>query len=531
MKWPRREPRSQGVFRAIIAPLLILGTTLHLPAAPPVFTESFNDLTLGAWNQAGTGDAAVETPRQALRVTVPGSGAAGTRLVSRPVDLEAIRGCRVAVRGTLRAEGVAKPPKPWNGVKLMLKTASPTLGDQYESISQLWGDFDWKSLGFNAAVPADATEATLFLGLEDTTGTAWFDDIELTVLARPRVPPAVRPAPLPTEKLDRRTDQPRLRGVMYGPKGKEEDLRALAGWGANLIRWQFYWWDGMRPGGNARDLAAYRRFVEETAAEIERWLPLCRELGLYVLIDLHTPPGAGRVNQWPMFEEAVYQTAFIEAWDYLVPRFKDQSAVWGYDLLNEPSEGAVAPGLMAWRELAEHTARRVRAMDPHKAIVVPIGQHGGWSNLDYFPPLDVPGVVYTAHVYDPLLFTHQGVLDGHPTPVPYPGLIDGKTWNRDTLRALLQPLREYQLDYNVPIYIGEFSAPRWAPGDSAAAYLRDCLAIFEDNGWDWSYHAFREWHGWDAERPDGADENTPRSEVPSERLSVLREGFERNRAK
>lgn len=201
--------------------------------------------------------------------------------------------------------------------------------------------------------------------------------------------------------------------------------------------------------------------------------------------------------------------------------------MWGYDLLNEPVEGRRGEGLLDWRALAERVARRVRAADPRKAIFVEPGSGGGWDNLPFFPPLDVPGIIYSVHMYEPLRFTHQGVLAEYPAGVAYPGEIEGKFWNKEALRKMLQPVRNYQEDYNVPIYLGEFSAPRWAPGESAAAWLRDCIALFEEYGWDWSYHAFREWHGWNVELGPDPDEQLP-SPGQTGRARVLKEGFSRN---
>lgn len=37
----------------------------------------------------------------------------------------------------------------------------------------------------------------------------------------------------------------------------------------------------------------------------------------------------------------------------------------------------------------------------------------------------------------------------------------------------------------------------WAEG--AGEYLTDCISLFEEYGWNWSYHAFREWSGWSVE--------------------------------
>tara|TARA_B100001778_G_scaffold283671_1_gene249756 strand:- start:428 stop:904 length:477 start_codon:yes stop_codon:yes gene_type:complete len=135
--------------------------------------------------------------------------------------------------------------------------------------------------------------------------------------------------------------------------------------------------------------------------ELDRLLPICRELGIYVVIDLHTPPGGSDPGQMALFTDAVYQEKFIEAWDFLSAHYKDEPMVWGYDLLNEPEEGLVASGLLPWRALAEKVARRVRANDPDHAIIVEPGHAGGWDALPFFPPLDLAGVIYSVHVYDP----------------------------------------------------------------------------------------------------------------------------------
>ena len=76
--------------------------------------------------------------------------------------------------------------------------------------------------------------------------------------------------------------------------------------------------------------------------------------------------------------------------------------------------------------------------------------------------------------------------------------------------------------------IGEFSAVRWAPG--ADRYLADCTAIFEEYGWDWSYHAFREWGGWSCESADLPydRDNHPVAAQPTARAQALQHWFSRN---
>jgi endoglucanase len=181
-----------------------------------------------------------------------------------------------------------------------------------------------------------------------------------------------------------------------------------------------------------------------------------------------------------------------------------------------------------WRGLCEKAARRVRAIDPDHAIIVEPAPWGNPQALDWFEPLAVPGVVYSVHMYQPFKFTHQGIY-GNPSGVSYPGMIDGKRYDKAELRRLLDPVVRYQRDYNVHIYLGEFSAIRWAPGASGCQYLRDLIEIFEEHGWDWAYHAFREWDGWSVEHGADPQDHAP-SKTPTDRQRLLREWFAKNRA-
>ena len=496
------------------------------PSGKPVFEVDFESPEFPkAWRNDGSGSAVLEPTAGGSRALFVSAAERGSHMVSIPLPIDQIRGFRIAISGRVKAENVSKPAEPWNGVKLMLHTLSPK-GPDYQGLMDLHGTFDWKGVGLSAMIPPDATKASIILGLQDSSGNVWFDDVKVAVSATPRKRPASQSGLPPPEQLDRRTNLPRLRGVMYGPDGKEEDLLKLAEWNGNLIRWQFYWYDGSFPEKRL-DLERYDKWLEKTMAGVDRLLPLCEKLGIRVLIDLHTPPGAVNSGQAAIFQKATCQKKFIEIWDRLAAHYKDKPAIWGYDLLNEPAEGSVAAGLMDWHSLADHVARRVRAIDPKHAIIVEPGPNGGWGNLAYFEPIDVPGIIYSVHMYDPLSFTHQGVMEGNPIGPEYPGMIGGVVWNKEKMKEILEPVRQYQKDYNVPVFVGEFSAIRWAPGDSAARYLRDCIEVFEEFGWDWAYHAFREWQGWNVELgPDKDNLNPPA--VPTSREKALREGFSRN---
>jgi hypothetical protein len=465
-----------------------------------------------------------------LAVAIP-PGANGTAHWRIPIEkkvVESLRGCRVEVSARVRGEDLTKPAQHWNGVKVMLHSDGPS--PMWPQAGLPEGSFGWRGARYSTVIPADATAMTLVLGLEETTGRAWFDDVRITVLAPPR--PAVDPStPLPRpEELDRRTDVPRLRGAMIGGGVGADDLRTLAAdWGANHVRWQLNW-NGF-PNGPA-DTATMERYDAWLEGELKRLdglLPLCEELGIRVLIDLHSSPGGrgGPDKSCEIFHRAECQAKFLEVWDRIARRYKDAPAVWGYDLINEPSEGTVAAGLMDWPALCRETARRVRAIDPDRAIVIEPGPWGSPAGLDDFEPLEgIPGIVYSVHMYMPMTLTHQGVYET-PMGAVYPGTIDGQKWDKERMRLALKPVTDFQRAYRVPIYIGEFSAIRWAPDNSAYRYLKDLIEIFEENGWDWAYHAYREWDGWSVEH--GTDKSDrEKSPTRTDRETLLREHFARN---
>lgn len=460
---------------------------------------------------------------RAVRIERPKAEGAGSQSIRYGLPLEGIRGARIRVQARVKAEEVSEPPHPWNGVKCMIHTVGPA-GKNWQQQNDLFGSFDWKPLRFVAEVPPDATEAWLILGLEAVTGSAMFDQIQIVVVGTRRQAPAQRPG----GPVYKGHSLPRLRGAMIGPRVTADDLRTFGlEWKANHVRWQLIWGGFPRSPADRAGVDEYRHWLHSALARLDELLPVCRQAGLVVLVDMHTPPGGRNAsNECRMFHEAQFQKAFVEIWEQIAHRYRGNQTIWGYDLVNEPVEGVVAEGLLDWQALAELAARRIRAIDPEHAIIVEPAPWGSPPSLDWFEPIDVPGVVYSVHMYQPHRFTHQGV-HGNPMGVHYPGEVDGRYYDKAALKTLLEPVVRFQRDYNVHIYVGEFSAIRWAPGDSAYNYLRDCIEIFEENGWDWAYHAFREWDGWSVEHgPDPADRRP--ASAPTNRALLLRGFYGRN---
>lgn len=503
-----------------------VGSAIAIEPGDVVARFTFDDEAAKTWEgttQPGIDIVSTEAAGSVLQVSVDPDEASPTRMIRTSLPAGTLRGARLRVTYRARAESVGTPPKPYNGVKCMIVTDSPS-GRRWQHLNNLHGTFDWRSLGFMADIPRDVTDVTLMVGLESAPGRVWFDDITIKVDAlRRRTPPVDVPPGTPVFKGH---DVERLRGVMTGHEMSEQDLRDLSDWRANHIRWQLIWGGFPRSPADNAPVEEYFAWLEGQLERMDALLPICRELGIHVLIDVHTPPGGRNdSSECRMFHEREYQEAFIEVWDRIATRYRDEVAVWGYDLVNEPVEGIVPEGLMRWQELAETVSRRVRRIDPDHAIVVEPAPWGSPDSLEWLEPIDVPKVVYSVHMYKPHAFTHQGVR-GSPVGLPYPGEIDGRYYDQDALRQILEPVVAFQRDYHVHIYIGEFSAIRWAPGDSAYNYLRDCIEIFEENGWDWAYHAFREWDGWSVEHGPDPDDHQPSSE-PTKRQRLLMSWFDK----
>jgi hypothetical protein len=87
----------------------------------------------------------------------------------------------------------------------------------------------------------------------------------------------------------------------------------------------------------------------------------------------------------------------------------------------------------------------------------PVGEPPG--ALADSEPLPLDKIIYSLDMYEPGDFTHQNVDDNVP-PVAYPGIITSKMWNKEQLGRVVQSLTEWQRDYNVHIYVDQFSAIR-----------------------------------------------------------------------
>lgn len=443
----------------------------------------------------------------------PGSGLAVMKL-----DTSALAGRSLAIEAMMKGINISHPDKRYLGPKLMIHLKSP-YGESWPDQTKKYGTYDWEKFTLFVRVPHDVENLELCIGLQGSTGELLVDNLKVTML------PAISAGNANARQQPPLQTEARLRGVMSGHRMEEQDIRELAEeWKANLIRYQIVNFSKSDTVGRDKYLAWIRQELDK----MDKVLESCRKYGVKILIDLHSGPA---MSQGELLSNTLNwthesQDTLCAAWELIAGRYKDNPTVWGYDILNEPREENYVytpDGPLDWNRLAARVVGVIRRIDPVKPVIVEPAQWGVPAGLQVFEPLDFDNIIYSIHFYDPFLFTHQGI-GGRDTGISYPGKVNGVMWDKEQLRKALRPALEFQRKYNVPIYVGEFSAVRWAPG--AAQWLDDMISIFEEYGWDWTYHAFREFHGWSVEHSSDPKDS---KKTISDRMKVLLKYMSRNK--
>ncbi|MFT4029720.1 MAG: cellulase family glycosylhydrolase [Protaetiibacter sp.] len=190
---------------------------------------------------------------------------------------------------------------------------------------------------------------------------------------------------------------------------------------------------------------------------IDRAIAWCRDRGLSVLLDLHGAPGGQtgtNIDDSPhgrpeLFIQARYRAQAVELWTELARRYRDEPAVMGYDLLNEPLpnewQHVYRDELAAlYRDLTS----AIRAVDPNHLLMYE-GAH--WAtNWDLF-----------TEVWD-----DNSCLQFH------------KYWSApDT--ASLRRFLDARERLGLPIYMGE-------GGENNPEWLYTAFRLYEHHGIGWN---------------------------------------------
>ena len=446
-------------------------------------------------------------------------------IASAEIDLSEWDGKPVGASIVARGAGIAKPLHWYTGLKFQFEYVDAVMGEwSYPNTQGRIGDFPTQAIRVSDLVSGvNRRRARLMLGLQETSGKVAFDLSTLRI---------GEPAPLwPITNQNLKCvysgkAEALRRGVMSPSRNPPPDMTiddfdTLQSWGVTLIRYQMGRnWYAQKV---TTDLDEYDRWLDTKLDHFYSFvLPQAVKRGMKVVLDMHEAPGKkNEFNEWNMLHDPAVARHFVETWRRIAKRFKGRKGIYGYDLVNEPMQASEAAPECDFWTLQKRAAEAIREIDRDMPIIVECnGQDSPWA-YGCFSPLDMTNIIYQVHMYLPLAYTHQGVMwKQGDTYRAYPD--EAKGWNKEYLRAGLRPVREFQLRHGAKIYCGEFSAVVWAPG--AGEYLRDCIDIFEEYGWDWCYHAFREWEGWSVER-EGPDVNSLVPSADNPRKQALLKGF------
>jgi endoglucanase len=185
----------------------------------------------------------------------------------------------------------------------------------------------------------------------------------------------------------------------------KDDIAFIKAAGFNTVRvpldWRLFVKSGDADAANTDD-----RFEGPGWALLDRVVQWCHEAGLRAIIDLHAAPGGQTgVNHddgpgFPLtFYVPRYRALTIALWQRLAAHYRDESAILGYDLLNEPiSPYSDVDYLNPQLEpLYRDIVTAIRGVDPNHAVLLGGGQ---WdTNFAMFDrPFD-RNAIYTYHKF------------------------------------------------------------------------------------------------------------------------------------
>lgn len=278
------------------------------------------------------------------------------------------------------------------------------------------------------------------------------------------------------------------------------------------------------------NISAYYNWMETRFQRIDNILNYAKMNDIKVIIDMHKPIGMFTADIRPIaLIDDIYCYHFYKIWEMIATRYKDHPAVFAYDLINEPFEYKNfnrGPSSRNYDSFQQECVKIIRNIDPNIKLIIEFNQYASAEQAKYLSAYGFDdNLIYSFHIYSPNTFVNtNNSTSAYPSGCYY----NGEIVDKNLLRKLVQPVRDFQLKYQVPIYVGEFSCYRWNPGGNI--YLKDFADIFDEYGWNWTYFSYRDSaDSWDLEfndLPVGQNNSTfslsstPRNDSIKQKLSA-----------
>lgn len=131
--------------------------------------------------------------------------------------------------------------------------------------------------------------------------------------------------------------------------------------------------------------------------EIKKVFVTASQNNMKVILDLHN---FGRYYGKALSSQEANQLA--DVWSKLAITFKDDPALYGYELMNEPHD--LPGGSKTWAGIVQHVTDKIRQVDGQTLIIIPgynwQASRGFSENNPHFPIQDLGNnLVYSAHTY------------------------------------------------------------------------------------------------------------------------------------
>jgi len=195
---------------------------------------------------------------------------------------------------------------------------------------------------------------------------------------------------------------------------------------------------------------------------LDRVIGWCHQEGLLVVIDLHAAPGGQTganiddSNGWPwLYTDASAQQQTTDLWRRIAHRYRMETAVLGYDLLNEP-----LPHYPQMRQfdaklepLYMRISTAIRSEDENHAIILGGAKWDGDFSV-FGKPFD-SNLIYQCHTY----------------------------WVPPE-QASIQRFLDFRAKYNVPIWMGE-------TGENKDEWIGQFARLLEKNDVGWAFWPYK----------------------------------------
>jgi aryl-phospho-beta-D-glucosidase BglC (GH1 family) len=277
-----------------------------------------------------------------------------------------------------------------------------------------------------------------------------------------------------------------------------DDFRQVRSWGFDHVRLPVDW-------QNLFDASVRPR--EEMLASLDLAMEGILAQGLQVILDLHKCPGhdfhSGISEKQAFFSDPDLRRDCLRVWSHLGERYGHLPGVL-LELLNEP----VAPDDATWNAVKDELAHHVREAAPKATLVVGSNLWSNASEFAHLVPVDDDNILYSFHLYTPVVFTHQ-FAPWIPHPLfqerrSYPGEylvpddggsrlpVEKGLWNRERMARHMEPVFAFRERYGVEVACNEFGVYMAGPERaSQMAWMTDALDLFAEHGVGWSYWNYK----------------------------------------